>query len=1026
MRTNCILLFLLTSFVSLAQLPQYHARLFDARHGLNANTIIDIFKDKEDLLWVIYNYSNTVERFDGRTVEKFSFNEPIIHYLNDDKNNTWMIGAGSIGKLEEGANHFQKINFDTASRNRLVRIFQVPGKPVILLTTKSFYEWNEKEQVFNKVNKPFLPPAQRNSPTYFDKCGNTIFYPGRQLYAYNYITGKADSLPSSSLYSVYAFTPSLAIFVKYDGSAYWADFANKKATLLDAKKYFPGENIVHFRVTGVTPLSKEKFLVLTTAGLMEYDLKTDRFTRMGVYADGTPFEYENVLSRLFVDKDGIAWAHAETMIATLSPLSKTLGLIRNKEQDPEKKWNNAVASFAEDNENRLWIGTGFGFARLNYLTGDMEVFHPVENATDQLNHESVRGILFDGTNVILGPSNKGIWIYNPQTKKYKRPLYENDSARKLSEGDFYDMIYSLPNGDHIFPGRDALYVMDAKTYKLRILPMPPGINYNVAFQDSEHRIWIGTMSSVFCLDENYTIQFQIKTKLSSVFCLFETSPGNLLIGTSTGLYKMKINGAETIAEFIPTAMGTNPVLTIFRDSLNHYWFSTTNGLYLSDGDITAFRKFDYADNIQSLLFAGNSFIRTRSGLVFFGGRHGINYFKPEDFSLQDNPLSVKIKAIYTTSNDTLTVEHFNNHSYSYNKGRLSFNVVTPYFFNAEKIEFRYKLKGLNEDWISNGNNHIISFSALPDGKYELVVAASTNGKIWYETKQPLVFVVNPPFWKTWWFVLSTGLAIIAILYFLQKRREKILHDKEEEKLQKQKLAAENLQYKLEANQSQLAVLENERKAATAKLQSMRLQMNPHFLFNALNSIQQMIMTGNEEKATLYLSKFSKLLRMVLTHSDREVVTLKEEIEMLKLYIELEALRFEDTFTYSIDIEKGIDLNDNKVPTLLIQPFVENAIWHGLLHKEGIRSLKIHFSDNQSESLQCVVEDNGIGREAARAFAKKSSQNNHTSKGVSVAEERLKIFNEHNNDSSKLEIDDLKYENGEAAGTKVIITLPNLS
>jgi LytS/YehU family sensor histidine kinase len=221
-------------------------------------------------------------------------------------------------------------------------------------------------------------------------------------------------------------------------------------------------------------------------------------------------------------------------------------------------------------------------------------------------------------------------------------------------------------------------------------------------------------------------------------------------------------------------------------------------------------------------------------------------------------------------------------------------------------------------------------------------------------------------------------------------------------------------------------LENERKAATAKLQSMRLQMNPHFLFNALNGIQQMIMTGKEDKATLYLSKFSKLLRLVLTHSDREVVSLHEEIEMLKLYIELEALRFEDTFTYKVETDATIDINDNKVPTLLIQPFVENAIWHGLLHKEGLRNLSVKFSNDNNESLICTIEDNGIGREAAKAFAKKSSQNNHTGKGVSVAEERLKIFNQHNNDSSKLEIKDLKNGNGEATGTRVIITLPNLS
>lgn len=1027
MRRYITIFFLLVGSALNAQLPQYHARIFDARNGLSANTITDIFKDKEDLLWIIYNYSSTVERFDGRSVEKFTFSETIIHYLNDDKNNTWMIGTNTVNRLRERAARFQTIPFDTSDNNKLVRIFQLPGKPVTLLSSKCFYEWDEEQQTFVPAKKPFVTPGRRNIPTHFDTCGNTLFFPGRQLYAYDYKNDKIDSLPASSLFSVYAFTPTLAIFVRFDGQAFWADFANKKTTLLDASKYFPGEKMVHFRVTGVEQLSNGKFLVLTSVGLMEYDLSTDRFQRLGVYAEGTPFEYENVLSRLIIDKDGVAWAHAETIITSLSPISKTLGLIRNKEQEAARKWSNFITSFAEDGHNRLWVGSGFGFMRLNYHTGFTEVFHPVENAPDRLNHESIRGILFDGKYVILGPSDKGIWLFDPNTKKYKRPHYANDSTKRLSENDFFDMIYTLRNGDHIFPGRDALYVMNGESYELRTITMPSRFNSNVAFNDSEGRIWIGTMSSLFCLDENYNFQFKIKTTLGSTFCIFETSPGHYLIGNSHGLYRMKYNGAETTAEPIPTPMGNTPIVNLFRDKLNHYWFSTTNGLYLSDAEFTAFRKFDYTDNVQSLLFGGNSFIQTKQGLVFLGGKHGINYFYPEHFSIQDKPLNVFVKSAIINAIDTLTAEELQNKKFGFHQKRLMLQLVTPYYNNTEKLHYRYKLIGLAEEWIYNGNNNIINFGSLPPGKYELIVAVSTNGKHWFEGRDVYSFSIRPPLWKKPWFIALCILALMGILFLLQNRREKYIRHKEETKLLQEKLKAENLQFRLEANQAQLSILENERKAATAKLQSMRLQMNPHFLFNALNSIQQMIMTGKEEKATLYLSKFSKLLRMVLTHSDREVVSLREETEMLKLYIELEALRFEDSFVYKVDIENGVDADDNKVPTLLIQPFVENAIWHGLLHKEGLRKLDVRFTTNENEDLVCTVEDNGIGREAAHAFTKKSSQNGgHTGKGVSVADERLRIFNQQNGDSSKLNITDVVDESGKIAGTRVTITLPNLA
>ncbi len=221
----------------------------------------------------------------------------------------------------------------------------------------------------------------------------------------------------------------------------------------------------------------------------------------------------------------------------------------------------------------------------------------------------------------------------------------------------------------------------------------------------------------------------------------------------------------------------------------------------------------------------------------------------------------------------------------------------------------------------------------------------------------------------------------------------------------------------------MELLNHKRKTAEAQLKSLRLQMNPHFLFNSLNSIQQIILAGDEKAATLYLSKFSRLLRAVLAHSDKEKVTLKEELEMLQLYVELESLRFKESFHYEIVCDEIIDADEIKIPTLLIQPFVENAIWHGLLHKEGARSLCIRISEDSSENIVCVVQDNGIGREASKKI---NVVNTHTGKGIAVAEERLKTYNKQHVLKSKVLIEDLKDINGNAAGTKVIMTLPLLN
>lgn len=229
----------------------------------------------------------------------------------------------------------------------------------------------------------------------------------------------------------------------------------------------------------------------------------------------------------------------------------------------------------------------------------------------------------------------------------------------------------------------------------------------------------------------------------------------------------------------------------------------------------------------------------------------------------------------------------------------------------------------------------------------------------------------------------------------------------------------------EAQRHQAAVdlLVHQRQTAEAKLQSMRLQMNPHFLFNSLNSIQQLILRNHTDDAARYLSRFSKLLRQVLTYSDYSTVSLTKEIEMLELYLQLEALRFKESFQYSISACSMINRDEMEIPTLLIQPFVENAIWHGLLHKTGERKLHINFLLSNEEQIICTIEDNGIGRKAAQKISQAVKDDLHTGKGIRSADDRLRLFNEQFEAKSYLEIEDLTDASGNASGTRVSIFFP---
>jgi ligand-binding sensor domain-containing protein/putative methionine-R-sulfoxide reductase with GAF domain len=227
----------------------------------------------------------------------------------------------------------------------------------------------------------------------------------------------------------------------------------------------------------------------------------------------------------------------------------------------------------------------------------------------------------------------------------------------------------------------------------------------------------------------------------------------------------------------------------------------------------------------------------------------------------------------------------------------------------------------------------------------------------------------------------------------------------------------------EKHKTKLELLENKQKATESRLQSLRLQMNPHFLFNALNSIQQMILANEDIVATKYLSRFSKLLRAILVHSDKESISLKEELEILKLYIELESIRFKDSFHYSVEVDEDIETDEVKIPTLLVQPFVENAIWHGLMHKEGERKLLVEFRED-GDFIKCVIEDNGVGRKKAAAMKLTNGQGKqHTSKGIAVSKERLKALRTADGREGAIEIIDLETPDGTGTGTRVEIDFP---
>lgn len=222
------------------------------------------------------------------------------------------------------------------------------------------------------------------------------------------------------------------------------------------------------------------------------------------------------------------------------------------------------------------------------------------------------------------------------------------------------------------------------------------------------------------------------------------------------------------------------------------------------------------------------------------------------------------------------------------------------------------------------------------------------------------------------------------------------------------------------NKKKQQLLEFEKSKLEYEQQALRAQMNPHFIFNAINSIQKYILSKNEREAYDYLAKFAKLIRIVLNNSREKSLMLQQELEMINLYVELEQIRFSNKFEFKIDVDESVNDDDMMVPAMLIQPYVENAIWHGLMNlpkdRKGILKLSVSHTE---KSLKIVIEDNGIGRAKAKQF---KSEDKHRSVGMALTEQRLMMINQMEEyEKAKVEVTDL-CENDRASGTRVEITL----
>jgi len=278
--------------------------------------------------------------------------------------------------------------------------------------------------------------------------------------------------------------------------------------------------------------------------------------------------------------------------------------------------------------------------------------------------------------------------------------------------------------------------------------------------------------------------------------------------------------------------------------------------------------------------------------------------------------------------------------------------------------------------------------------------AANNEGAWNPAILELPIYIGTVFWRTWWFRIGAIMLFALALYTMYRYRLRLIKKKQQLKG------------------------EYEKKLANVEMTALLAQMNPHFIFNSLNSIDSYIIRNESRQASEYLNNFARLMRLILQNSRTNYISLKDELEALELYLQMESLRFKNKFRYEIDVDPQLDTASIVIPPMLIQPYVENAIWHGLMTKTngeaGIVKLGIHKKD---DNLLCIISDNGIGRKKAAELKEGKINNHKRSMGMQITQDRIDVINKLYNLNTSVRIHDMANEKGEATGTNVELIIP---
>ena len=583
-------------------------------------------------------------------------------------------------------------------------------------------------------------------------------------------------------------------------------------------------------------------------------------------------------------------------------------------------------------------------------------------------------ILDRSGNIWISDDTQGLIKWNTETRKYrvyKEGLLSNDTSEvhgRIKEG-FYGRL-------------------------------------NNFFEDSRGNVWFQRSNGlgVYVAEKDSILNFiyakNEKNSFPTAHSFAEDKTGRIWIASADGWMGYSLAndpGRGVVYKFNIRDRGMqNYIQKLATDKNGEVWGYNSKELVKINANDLSFTTYSFQYGVDEADFFHFSFLP--SGEIIFGGRNDIVIANPAELK-RNTELPVPYITEMQVLNKPFRFANGSPVNLKHKQNFFSIGFSAQAYTMAKDVKFRYRLFDFDE-WTEGTGRRFANYTNVPGGDYVFQLQAANNEGIWNEKIVEMPIHIGTPYWLTWWFITIVAIVISMAAYLLYRNRL-------EQVKKKQRVKSDY-----------------EKKLANVEMSALLAQMNPHFLFNSLNSIDSYIIRNESKKASEYLNNFARLMRLILQNSRSNYINLKDELEALDLYMQMESLRFKNKFCYSIAVDENVETSSIVIPPMLIQPYVENAIWHGLMHKtngtEGL--VKINISKN-ADDLLCVIEDNGIGRKKATELKEQKQKNHKRSMGMQITQDRIEIINKLYNMNASINIYDMEDELGNAKGTKVELIIP---